>query len=77
MELKCPVCEFKIELPAKGQAGERITCTNCFAQMALYNHKGKLILGCALCKEPMFDPANCEECERRRERKKIIDGGEL
>ena len=77
MELKCPVCEFKIELPDNTRSGKRVTCPNCFAQMALFKHKGKQVLGCALCKDPVFDPGNCEECERRREKKKILEEGAL
>ena len=77
MELKCPVCEYPIELPATARAGKRVTCPDCFAQMALFKHKGKALLGCALCKEPVFDPKNCEECERRRDKKKILEEGAL
>ena len=77
MILKCPVCEYKIELPDMIRAGKRVTCPNCFAQMAVFKHKGNYVLGCALCKEPVFDPTNCEECERRREKKKILEVGEL
>jgi primosomal protein N' len=77
MNLKCPVCEYKIELPDNIRSGKRITCPNCFAQMALFKYKGKPVLGCALCKDPVFDPGNCEECERRREKKKILEEGVL
>lgn len=77
MDLKCPICEAKIEIPADARPGRRVTCANCFAQLALFSHQGKSILGCAICKEPVFDPANCEDCERRREKKRILEAGEL
>jgi primosomal protein N' len=73
----CPICENKIDLPDAIKPKERITCPNCFAQLALHNVNGKLILGCAICKEPQFDPANCGDCETRREKKKILTEGVL
>jgi primosomal protein N' len=75
--LNCPVCENKIEFPDRTKAGERITCPRCYAQLALYKHKGEWVVGCAFCKEPVFDPALCEECERRHERKKLLEEGRL
>lgn len=77
MEIKCPICETKIEIAADARSGQRLTCPNCFAQLAVFSHQGKRVLGCAICKEPLFDPGNCEDCERRRERKKILEAGEL
>jgi len=77
MKLECPVCEVKIELPDNTKPGTRVTCPNCFAQMGLFVHKGTKVLGCALCKEAVFSPDNCEECERRREKKKILEEGAL
>jgi len=74
----CPICENKIELPANAKAGERLTCPHCFAQLALYHHKGVHLLACALCKNPTFDAAECGDCERRREKKRaIIEEGKL
>ena len=74
----CPICENKIELPGYGKVGDRITCPHCFAQLAIYKHQGKEVLACALCKNPTFDPAECGDCERRREKKKaIIEEGKL
>lgn len=77
IKLNCPICENAIELPDNPKEKQRVTCPNCFAQLALYKHKGKHVLGCAICKEPLFDPANCGDCERRREKKKILEEGTL
>jgi len=77
MKLQCNICETKIEIPANAKHGDRITCPNCFAQLGLYRVKGKLYIGCAICKESVFDPAGCEACERRREKKLIIEEGRL
>jgi uncharacterized protein YbaR (Trm112 family) len=76
--MACPICEHKIELPDSTKEGARMTCPYCFAQLALYKHKGQDILACALCKNPNFDPEECGDCERRREKKKaIIKEGQL
>jgi len=77
MNYPCPVCENFIEVSDQAKAGERITCPNCFAQLVVHHKKGKIVLGCAICKEPVFDPANCDECERRRERKALLEEGRL
>jgi hypothetical protein len=74
---KCPVCESDIEVPDNERKGTRITCHICFAQLALHEHKKKRFLACAVCKEPVFDPANCGECERRRDKKRILKEGQL
>ncbi len=77
-KMTCPICETKIDLPDNTKIGERLTCPNCFAQLALYKHQGKDVLACALCKNPTFDAAECGDCERRREKKAaIIKEGEL
>jgi len=76
-KLNCPVCENEIEIPKEAKEGKRLTCQNCFAQLALYKYKGEKLLACAFCKEPLFDPEQCEGCERRREKKKIIEEGRL
>lgn len=76
-KLNCPVCENEIEISEGAKEGKRLTCQNCFAQLALYKYKGKKLLACAFCKEPLFDPEQCEGCERRREKKKIIEEGRL
>jgi len=77
MNLQCNVCENKIELPDNSKPGTRVTCPNCFAQLGLYKYKGKFVLGCAICKEPVFDPNACERCERNRERKALLEEGKL
>jgi primosomal protein N' len=76
-KLSCPVCENEIEIPEGAKEGSRLTCQNCFAQLALYHHGGEKLLGCAFCKEPVFDPEKCADCERRHEKKKIIEEGRL
>jgi hypothetical protein len=77
MKMACPICEVKFDIPEGAKPKERLTCPNCFAQLALHQHKGKLILGCALCKNPNFDPVECGDCERRREKKSILEEGQL
>lgn len=77
IKVSCPICESIIQLPEKTKEKERVTCPNCFAQLALFKHKGKPILGCALCQKPVFDPASCGECEVRRERKALLEEGRL
>ncbi|OGC32568.1 hypothetical protein A2311_04460 [candidate division WOR-1 bacterium RIFOXYB2_FULL_48_7] len=76
-QLTCPVCETKIDLPAKAKVGDRITCPVCFAQMGLFKHKDKFVLACALCKDPEFDPGKCGDCERRHDQKKLWESGKL
>jgi len=77
MMLQCNICEWKIDIPEKAKPGDRITCPNCFAQLGLYKVRGQFVLGCAMCKEPAFDPANCEDCERRREKRSLLEEGKL
>jgi len=77
MQLKCPICEYDMEISDRTKLGKRITCPNCFAQLGLFKHEGKQVLACAMCKEPVFDPSKCGDCERRREKKKILEEGRL
>ncbi len=77
MRLKCNVCETEIEIPNNAKQGLRITCPNCFAQLGLYKIKGGFFLGCAICKDVIFDPNACARCERNREKKAILEKGEL
>lgn len=77
MILPCNICEFKIDVPEGSKPGARITCPNCYAQLGLYKYKGKLVLGCAMCKESTFNPDRCENCERRREKQAILEEGKL
>jgi hypothetical protein len=74
---KCPVCETGIDIPDNVKVQERFTCPTCFAQLALHKHKRKKVLACAICQEPVFDPANCADCERRREKKTLLEEGRL
>jgi DNA-directed RNA polymerase subunit RPC12/RpoP len=74
---KCPICETENDISDQTGIGERITCPGCFAQLALHKYKGKRVLACAICKEPVFDPANCDDCERRREKKSLLEEGRL
>jgi hypothetical protein len=30
-----------------------------------------------MCKESIFDPSNCEKCERRQEKRELIKEGRL
>ncbi len=76
-KLKCPICDNVIDIPPEKKEKERITCPNCFAQLALYKHEGKLVFGCAYCKEQVFDPDRCDECERRHDKKKLLEEGLL
>jgi primosomal protein N' len=75
--MKCPICETVIEVPDPTREGTRITCPTCFAQLGIFKHKSEHILACAICKEAVFDPDKCADCERRREKKKIIEEGRL
>ncbi len=76
--MKCPICEANIEIADKPKEGSRVTCANCYAQLGLHKHKGEWVLGCAFCKEPVFDPESCEECERRHERRaELIEEGKF
>jgi hypothetical protein len=77
MQLKCHICEEDIDLPANPTSGSRITCPRCFAQLGAYNVKGKWVLGCAMCKVTTFDPMNCGECERKREKQLLLEEGKL
>ena len=74
-ELKCPICEHPLELPDNIKEGARITCLNCYAQLGVHMHKGKVVLGCPMCKESIFDPTNCDVCERRQEKRNLYQEG--
>ena len=77
MNLPCNICEYKIDVPDGTKPGARFTCPNCFAQLGLYKVRGQFVLGCAICKEAVFDPNACAMCERNRERKAILEEGKL
>lgn len=77
LKLSCPICEAPVEVPPLVEERTRVTCHNCFAQLAVYRQKDEIILTCAMCKESIFDPENCENCDRRREKKRIFEEGRL
>ena len=77
MKFRCPICDSDIKIGDSIKVGERVTCTSCSGQLELYKHRGKKVLACALCEEPVFDPGKCDECERRHELKKLYREGEL
>ncbi len=77
MTLKCHICEGDVEISDNTKPGTRITCPHCFAQLGLYKHQGKYVLGCAICKEATFDPDACARCERNREKKSLLEEGRL
>ncbi len=61
--LECPICDTKIKLSKKTKLNDRVTCPNCYAQLAFKKLKGRLELRCSLCP---YGHAECdEECERR------------
>lgn len=64
-KFKCPVCEHEIQLQEGTKDGDRITCPNCFAQLAIKIEEGRKKLKCALCANPKL--ADCKpDCERRQ-----------
>jgi DNA-directed RNA polymerase subunit RPC12/RpoP len=76
-KMRCPICDNEIILPENIKHGDRLTCPHCSAQLALRHHRGKDFLTCPVCKEAIFDPQNCEECETRRGKKRLLEEGRL
>lgn len=74
---KCPICDNSFEIADSTKIGERLSCPNCSAQLALRKFRGKKVLTCPTCKEEIFDPQNCEECETKREKKRLLEEGRL
>ncbi|MBI5400264.1 hypothetical protein HZB07_06660 [Candidatus Saganbacteria bacterium] len=74
---RCPICDHEIDVPANFKPGQRLTCPYCFVQLALHQHKREVFLACPVCKEAVFDPQTCENCETRRDRKRFLDEGRL
>ena len=69
--LNCPVCDAQVELSKHAKLNDRVTCSNCYAQLAFKKIKGKLKLRCSLC---LDDHAVCnEDCERRMTHLKQMD----
>ena len=74
---KCPICESNFDVADNTKPGQRLSCPTCSAQLALRKHRGKLVLTCPTCKEEIFDPQNCEECETKREKQRLLNEGRL
>ena len=75
LKFSCPICENRIELPEDVRPGYRFSCERCFAQLAVHKHRKKMFLGCPFCKEEVYDPGNCDLCERRHEKVKLYKDG--
>ncbi|MBN2058119.1 MAG: hypothetical protein JW782_04940 [Candidatus Saganbacteria bacterium] len=71
----CPICDTPIEISSR--VGQRLTCPNCSAQLALRKYHGQVVLACAVCREIEFDPSNCEECGHRQEKRRLLEEGRL
>gem|GEM_PF-4069074 len=62
-KLTCPICDAEVILDEKSKLNDRITCTNCYAQLAFKKVRNKLELRCSLCPN---DHKEClDDCERR------------
>jgi len=73
-KLKCTVCEHEIELPETVKEGDRFTCPNCFAQLALKIAHGRLVARCAVCQKESLDcPMDCERKYSEREKRGFFD----
>lgn len=73
MKLKCNICEHEIDVSGMKE-GQRLTCPNCFAQLAVRITNGKKALRCAICK---LDEVECTpDCEvrfKKREKRGFFD----
>jgi len=73
MKLKCKVCEHEIDA-AGMKEGQRLSCPNCFAQLAIYIIKGKKALRCAICKKGELEcTSDCEVKMTKREKRGFFD----
>jgi len=73
-KVKCSVCEHELNLPDETKEGERFSCPNCFAQLALRIVNGKKVARCAVCNKEVLECS--EDCERRlteREKRGFFD----
>ena len=73
-KLKCTVCEHELDLPEGLKEGDRFTCPNCFAQLALHIFNGKKVARCAVCTKELKECG--DDCERRlaeREKRGFFD----
>lgn len=71
IKLNCPVCDKLIELSGTTKLNDRVTCPNCYAQLAFKKRKSQLELRCSLC--PEGHSVCSEECERRMAHLKQMD----
>jgi len=73
MKLKCNVCEHEIEVSGMKE-GRRLTCPNCFAQLAVNIINGKKVLRCAICRKGEIEcSADCEIRFSKREKRGFFD----
>jgi hypothetical protein len=73
-KVNCNVCEHEIHLPEETQEGERFTCPNCFAQLALRIVNGKKVARCAVCREGKTECGlDCERRFNEREKRGFFD----
>lgn len=73
-KVKCSVCESPLELPDDIKEGDRFTCTNCFAQLALKIINGKMQARCAVCRKEVLEcPQDCETKFSEREKRGFFD----
>lgn len=73
-EVKCPVCDHKMEVADSTKHGDRITCPNCFAQLVFDTTNGKMSARCAMCEQNKVECS--EDCEKRlseREKRGFFD----
>jgi len=73
-KVKCTVCEHEIELPENIKEGDRFTCSNCFAQLALKIIQGRMEARCAVCPIDVLEcPEDCERKFAEREKRGFFD----
>jgi hypothetical protein len=65
IKLKCSVCEADIEIKDSAKVGERFTCPNCFAQLALKMVNGEKVARCAVCAKGKETMECTDDCERK------------
>ena len=62
-KLECPVCEHKNEVAWGTEAGTRLTCESCSAQLQVAYRRGKPELRCAFC-DRLGMPCVGRDCEK-------------
>ncbi|OGC04770.1 hypothetical protein A2276_02220 [candidate division WOR-1 bacterium RIFOXYA12_FULL_43_27] len=60
---RCPICETKIKLSEETKIGDRVTCTNCSAQLQLTLDGARKRLRCAFCTKDLVECG--PDCETR------------